>query len=224
MFGVVLTGRRDDWEVVMTSVLVLSDCTVFGLGFAAIGAEDESFEILARANGTEGLQLLATTRPDVIVIDYEIDGGKAIELCARIVQDWPSVPILVLSNVLDDQAVRSSIAAGARGYLYKNADRDRLRAAIEWLKDGQGVLDPLVTLRVMGWATRTGAEATHETLSEKELEVLRLVSRGEPNKRIARAMGVSENTVKTYLRRAYRKLGCHTRSAAAAVLAQRGLL
>jgi len=208
----------------MTSVLVLSDCTVFGLGFEAIGKEDESFDIVGRADATEGLRLLDRSSPDVVVIDYEINGGRSIDLCSEIVQSHPSIPVLVLSNVLDDEAVRSSISAGARGYLYKNADRDRLRAAIEWLKEGQGVLDPLVTLRVMDWATKSGSEGTYETLSEKELEVLRLVSRGEPNKRIARTMGVSENTVKTYLRRAYRKLGCHTRSAAAALLAQRGLL
>ncbi len=208
----------------MTSVLVLTDCTVFGLGFEALAADDDTFELVAQANAQRGMRLLEESRPDVVVLDFGIDGGRAISLCKTISQRWPALPVLMLSNVLDDEAVKAAIEAGARGYLYENADRERLRSAVEWLAQGQGVLDPLVTRRVMNWATRNGSEAAPDTLSEKEVEVLRLVSQGEPNKRIAKAMGVSENTVKTYLRRAYRKLGCHTRSAAAAALAQRGLL
>lgn len=208
----------------MTSLLVLTDCTVFGLGFESIAAEDPTFELIAQTNASDGVRLLEDRRPDVVVVDFGIDGGRAISVCREISQRWPNLPILVLSNVLDDDAVRASIEAGARGYLYENADRDRLRAAVEWLAEGHGVLDPLVTRRVMSWAARASGEAAPDSLSEKEIEVLRLVSQGEPNKRIAKAMGVSENTVKTYLRRAYRKLGCHTRSAAAAALAHRGLL
>jgi DNA-binding NarL/FixJ family response regulator len=208
----------------MTSLLLVSECTIFGMGFEALVADDSTFRFLGSVHPAECVEQLERTTPDVVVVDHSMDAGAAMKVCEAISQRRPRVPILVLSNTLNDDAVRESIESGARGYLYKGADRAYLRSAIYWLAEGQAVLDPRVTRRVIDWATHSALDAGEEGLSGREIEVLRLVCRGEPNKRIAKRMGLTENTVKTYLRRAYRKLDCHTRSAAAAVLAQRGLL
>jgi DNA-binding CsgD family transcriptional regulator len=86
------------------------------------------------------------------------------------------------------------------------------------------VLDPRVTRTVIDWARHDGRPSAGAPLTRREIQVLQLVAKGEPNKRIARALGVTENTVKGYLRRVFEKLGCSTRSAAVAEAARRGLL
>ena len=208
----------------MTSVLLVSDSTIMELGFESLAEDDASLTFLGRVTPRDALKRTDETMPDVLVVDFAVEGGRAVRICEVVSRHRPDVPILVFSNVLDDNAVRAVIDAGARGYLYKNADRSTLRSAIGWLAEGYAFLDPMITRRVIDWATKPGVTPAGEGLSARELEVLRLVSRGEPNKRIAKRMGLTENTVKTYLRRAYRKLDCSSRTAAAAVLAQRGLL
>jgi DNA-binding NarL/FixJ family response regulator len=208
----------------MTTLVLVSDCTVLGMGFEALAANGNGLRFLGVVDPLRAVDTLEAGRPDVLVVDYDLYGGRAVRLCETITRRWPTLPVLVLSSVLDDASVRASIDAGARGFLYKNTDPDELRVAMECLAEGHAILDPKVTARVIQWATQAGLEMPDEGLSGREIEVLRLVSRGEPNKRIARHMGLTENTVKTYLRRAYKKLDCHTRSAAAAAVVQRGLL
>lgn len=209
----------------MSSILLVSESTIMELGFESLAEDDETLIFLGRVSPRDALKRTEEVMPDVLIVDFGTEPGSAVRLCEIVSRHRPGLPILVFSNVLDDTAVRATVDAGAKGYVYKNADRTTLRSAIRWLSEGLGFLDPMITRGVIDWVTtRPGFLPTGEELSARELEVLRLVSRGEPNKRIARQMGLTENTVKTYLRRAYRKLNCSSRTAAAAVLAQRGLL
>jgi DNA-binding NarL/FixJ family response regulator len=208
----------------MTSILLVSESAIAELGFESLAANDDSLTFLGRTDPREADERMAALNPDILVVDFAMEATRVMRLCEHFSQLRPNLPILIVSGVLDGNAVRACIDAGARGYLYKNADRSSLRSAISWLADGYAYLDPVITRHVIDWAARSSVDPASDSLSARELEVLRLASRGESNKRIARRMGLTENTVKTYLRRAYRKLDCRSRTAAAAALVQRGLL
>ena len=206
----------------MTSVLLLSNDTIFSLGLSSLIASDPSMELAHVADETESVwDELALSTPDVIVLDQETTQTE--HLCAELTARYPDVHVLIFASPNQaDAGVHAAVRGGARGYVLKTAEPDQLLAAIKSVAEGNGFLDPSVTLRVISWATGTVSESHPAGLSRREMEVLGFVLEGEPNKRIARRMGLTENTVKTYLRRAYRKLNCRSRSAAAAALARHG--
>jgi DNA-binding NarL/FixJ family response regulator len=186
---------------------------------------DPELEIVGFAlDPDEALVLVEAERPDVVVIDYGLDNEAALPLCRSVTQKHAGLPVLILSPVLSDEGVRGAIEAGARGYVYKDLPQEALSRTLHRLAAGQSVLDPKVTARVMAWAAQGPVDVDADGLSVRERQVVRHVALGEPNKQIAKRMGLTENTVKTYLRRAFRKLDIQSRSAAAAVAARRGLL
>jgi DNA-binding NarL/FixJ family response regulator len=202
-------------------VAVMTDCSVLRAGFERIIEEPDLTLVGFASSSDEMLGLIASASPDIVIVP-SADG--ALEACAAISRRHPTLPILVLSTVLDDGTVRGAIESGAKGFLFKDVDLSEFRSAIKRLVSGESVLDPRATGRVIAWAAQRPVRPEDEGLSPREIEVLRHVVQGEPNKRIARHMGITENTVKTYLRRAYKKLDCHSRSAAAAAVARRGLI
>src|SRR5689334_20891166 len=202
----------------MTRVLVVCTSTAAGLGLEAVVESHPDLEMAGLATDPgRALTLVDETRPDVIVAVVGGDASGAIRLCRG-----SRVPVLLLAAAADDITIRAAIRAGARGFLYESADRTHLASAIGWVAKGESVLDPRITARVMGWAVGSGRE-DGALLSSREAEVLRLASLGEANKQIANEMGLTENTVKTYLRRAFKKLDCHSRTAAAAALSRQGV-
>ena len=206
--------------LVVTTFVVVTDSTLIEAGFEALAASYADLEMLGSGSAADDGGLMLRAQPDVVVIDDGMADGRALGICRAVAR---VKPVLVLSAELTDEAVRGSIDAGARGYLYKDVDTDVLHRTIRRLAAGQSVLDPRVTARVIDWASQFSFDASDETLSGREVEVVRRVARGESNKQIARHLGLSENTVKTYLRRVYRKLDCQGRSSAAAIVARRGI-
>ena len=209
-------GRRE-----AAKVAVLTDCGVLRTGFEALIKGPELSLVGFASTAEDMIALVQSRHPGVLIVP---NGEGSLEACATISRRYPALPILILSTGLDDGSVRGAIEAGANGFLFKDADASEFLTAIKRMVAGESVLDPRVAGRVIAWATQRSIETTDHGLSQRELEVLRHVVRGEPNKRIARHMGIKENTVKTYLRRAYKKLDCHTRSSAAAAVARLGLL
>jgi DNA-binding NarL/FixJ family response regulator len=209
----------------LTRFVVVTDCTMLVMGFEALAEWDADLALVGTGSDTHDVvQLIDRAGPDVVVIDRQLSDDRAVPLCEMISNHKPRVAILVISPDLDDEAVRGAIEAGARGFVYKDMDRSELAATLKRLASGEAVLDPRVTGRVIGWAAKRSGEIAEDGLSGREAEVVRRVAKGESNKQIAKRLGLTENTVKTYLRRAYQKLDCQTRSAAAALAAQRGLL
>ena len=208
-----------------TRFVVLTDCEMLRLGFEAMAANDQRLQLVGAATRSEeGLELVGRERPDVAVIDARLNEDDAFALCTRLSQQYPSVPVLFLSSDLSDETVRGAVDAGALGFVYKDLAPSEFASAIYRLARGEALLDARVTARVLTWASQRRAEANDDDLSHRELEVVKHVAQGESNKQIARRMGLTENTVKTYLRRAYRKLDCQTRSAATALLVRRGVI
>jgi len=204
------------------SLVLVSDSAVCTIGFNALFSDDPDVHpISVVASPDDFMELLKSTIPDVAIVDYDTDG--AIGLTEVMSVRWPLIAVLVVSTLLTDELVRAALDAGVGGFVSKRNEPEYFRKAVKSVADGQSVLDPRVTRSVIAWATgdRAGAEANGR-LSGQELQVLRLVARGESNKRIARRLGLSENTVKTYLRRTFRKINCGTRSEAAARLTRHG--
>src|SRR4029079_16188930 len=102
----------------------------------------------------------------------------------------PQIPVLVLAGGFEDDCIRAAIDAGARGYIDPSTESDYLQLALMWLAQGFAVLDPLLTRGLISWLKTNDVETETDVLSEREVEVLRYVMRGEPNKRIARFMGL----------------------------------
>jgi DNA-binding NarL/FixJ family response regulator len=205
-------------------VVVVDDHELVRTGLATLLGQQEDLRCLGSARtGEEGVELISQLRPDVAIVDYSLPKMNGIEVCEEVVRRFPSTAVIMLSVYMHDEVVIRSVKGGARGYICKDAEMPELVRAVRAVARGEAVVDPKVAGRLMSFATGSGTRS-RMTLSLKETEVLRRVSRGATNKEIARAMGVTENTVKTLLRRILRKLDCHNRSEAAAVAVAQGLL
>lgn len=205
----------------MISLLIVDDHPVVRDGLRGMFSADPRFEVLGEAgDGTEAIAAGEKLRPDVILMDLRMprtDGVTAIkELAKRGVQ----ARVLVLTTYDTDSDVLPAIEAGATGYLLKDSPREELFRAVEAAARGQAVLSPAVATRLMGQMRQPASEP----LSQRELEVLELISQGSTNREAARQLFISEATVKTHLLHVYAKLGVNDRAAAVATAFSRGYL
>jgi DNA-binding NarL/FixJ family response regulator len=184
-------------------------------------ASQPDFELVGEATtGVEAVALAAQLCPDVVLMDLrmaELDGAAAT---AQIRKQQPKTSVLVLTTYESNADILCAIEAGATGYLLKDTPRDELFAAIRTVALGKAVLAPAVALRIL----RQRQMPVEEALSARELEVLTLVARGASNKEIARALYLSEATVKSHLLHLFEKLGVSDRTAAVTVALERGLM
>ncbi len=152
---------------------------------------------------------------------------NGIEAARRIKAEWPDVGILTLTLYDDDQYVYALIDAGAAGYLLKTADGTELVDAIHRIREGEAVLSPAVTRKVLRRMSRSGRPVREKgecPLSERECEVLRLAAGGASNKVMARDLGVSVRTVHAHMRNIFVKLGVASRTEAVMLAVRRGWL
>lgn len=207
-----------------TQVVVIDDHEIIRVGLRSMLDRERDINVIGTAEtGERGLELVEHLQPDVAVVDYNLPGMSGVELCAEIASRWPSIHVVMLTTFLDDAVIRNSLDAGARAYVCKDVEGRDLKRAIRNVTNGESVLDPKVTGRVIRWA-RARSSSHASPLSKREVDVLRLVARGFSNREVAEQLLVSVNTVKTCLSRAMRKLGCHNRSQSVALAARRGLL
>ncbi len=206
------------------SVVVVDDHEIVRVGVRSLLDREHDINVIGTAStGERGFELIGTLHPDVAVLDYNLPGMSGVELCAEIVRRWPDIHVVILTTFLDDNVIRNSIDAGAKAYVYKDVEGRDLKRAVRSVAAGAPVIDGKAAARVLRLA-RTGSSRDPVALSPRETDILRLVTRGLTNSAIGAELGISINTVKTCLNRALSKLGCHSRSAAAAVAAKRGLL
>ena len=205
----------------MISVLIVDDHPVVRDGLRGMFGADPRFEVVGEAaDGAGAIAEGERLRPDVILMDLRmprVDGVAAIKELAK--RGVPS-RVLVLTTYDTGNDVLPAIEAGATGYLLKEAPREELFRAAEAAARGQAVLSPTVATRLLG-QVRKPAE---DPLSERELEVLRLIAKGATNRRVAEQLFISQATVKTHLLHAYAKLGVNDRAAAVAAGFARGYL
>jgi DNA-binding NarL/FixJ family response regulator len=202
-------------------LLIADDHPVVRDGLRGIFEASGEFEVAGEAaNGREAVDRAAALRPDVVLMDLrmpELDGVSAIRALA---QRGVDARVLVLTTFDTDTDVLPAIEAGATGYLLKDSPPEELRRGVRAAARGEAVLSPSVATRLVGQVR----EPAREPLSQRELEILGLISRGCSNREAAARLFISEATVKTHVLHIYAKLGVNDRAAAVAAGFERGLL
>jgi DNA-binding NarL/FixJ family response regulator len=200
----------------MTTVVVADDQPVVLQGFAAIiGAAPDLDVVGSVGDGAALLDLVATTQPDVAVVDIRMPVLDGIAATERITAEHPGTRVLILTTFDLDEYVYDALRAGASGFLLKDVTADRLVEAVRLVADGSMLLGPTVTRRLVeDFATRTPARTPvtgMDGLTPREREVLLAVARGLSNGEIAAELWIAEPTVKSHVSEALRKLGCRDR-------------
>ena len=193
-------------------LLLVDDHEVVRAGLRALLAGIEGMEIVGEAGTVaEAVSEAVRLAPEVILMDLRLPDGTGIDACREILSSAPRTRILFVTSYSDEQAVMSTVLAGAAGYVLKDIDHRTLVAAIRDAAAGRAILDPRITDPVVRRVPNT------EALSAQEQRVLALVVEGKTNKEIAAALGLSDKTVKNYLSNAFQKLGVSRRAQAAAL-------
>ena len=215
-------------------ILVADDHLIIRQGLRLILETAEDFELVGEAaDGAEALRLCAEHHPDVVLMDLRMPGMDGLTAIERLSAEQPHVAVVILTTFNEDELMVRGLRDGARGYLLKDTGREALFDAIRAAARGETLLQADVMAKLLsklsGGATRPGvAESSHRDVStdltDRELEVLKAVARGERSKEIALRLGISERTVKAHLANIYGKLGVDSRAAAIAVAAQHNLL
>lgn len=206
----------------MIRLLVVDDHSLFRQGIVRLLQEQPDFKVVGEAgDGRAAIHLAQQKRPHVVLMDVHMPGGGGIN-AVRGVKQTTSAHVLMLSISDKDQDLMGALAAGADGYLLKSAEPDELCRAIRQVASGQGALAPELTAHVMRTAAKSGFSSVN--LSKRELEVLAHLAAGETTSQIAAALFISENTVKTHVRRILKKLDVANRTEAVARAAALGLI
>jgi DNA-binding NarL/FixJ family response regulator len=202
-------------------VLIVDDHPVVRDGLRGILSSDPEFDVVGEAaDGGEALATASQANPDVILMDLRMPGVGGVAAIRSLADAGVPARVLVLTTYDSDSDVVPALEAGATGYLLKDSPREELVRAIRSAARGEAVLAPSVASRLVS-QLRAPEQAT---LSDRELEVLRLVARGETNRGVAARLFVSEATVKTHLLHIYTKLDVNDRAAAVAAAYERGLI
>jgi len=202
-------------------VLVVDDHPVVRQGLIAILQFEPDIELVGEAaDGREAVRLILERRPDVVLLDLRLPELSGVEVMRAVRPQAPEVRFLVLTTYDTEMYIAPALAAGARGYLLKDAAPDELVRGVRAVMEGRAALEPSVAARLLDRM----AEPEGGELSEREREVLALLVRGASNKGIAHQLGLSENTVKAHVAHIFNKLGVQSRAEAVAVALQRGLV
>lgn len=207
-------------------VVLADDHTVVHKGIRQFLEEEGDIQVVGEAtNGQEAIEQVAELRPDVAVLDIRMPVVTGIEATRRIKAQYPEVKVLVLTAYDDDPYIFALLKAGASGYILKTAESSELMQAIRAVHRGESVLDPAVTQKVVTQLTTgrpAGAQEVVEALTDREIEVLRLVAKGLTNKVIGRELSISDRTVQGHLANIFGKLGVGTRTEAVLLAVQIG--
>jgi len=206
----------------MITVLLVDDHPVVRTGLGGMLDGEPDIAVIGSAgSGAEAVTAVRALAPDVVLMDLRMPGMDGVAATASILATAPATRVVVLTTYENDRDILRAVEAGAAGYLLKDTSRADLVAAVRLAARGETVLAPAVATRLV---TRLRRPAAPESLSPREVEVLRLVARGLSNGEIGRELHISEATVKTHLLRAFAKLDVSDRTAAVTTAMAAGLL
>jgi DNA-binding NarL/FixJ family response regulator len=211
-------------------VVVADDQTMVRAGFRSLLNEEPDIEVVGEAaDGEQAVAAVHRFRPDVALMDIRMPNVDGLEATRRIVADGLATRILILTTFDLDEYVYAGLRAGASGFLLKDASPEQLIAAIHVIAEGEAVLAPTVTRRVVeAFASLPAADdalrGALEVLTAREREVLRLLARGRSNAEIASELFVSETTAKTHVRHVLSKLDLRDRVQAVVFAYESGLV
>lgn len=213
-------------------LLLVDDQSLFREALHTLLGLQPDFEIVAEAeNGERALALARVHQPEVVLMDLRMPVMGGVEATRRLAQGCPGARVIVLTTFEEDEEVFEALRAGAVGYLLKACSADKLCEAVRAAAKGTAVLEPSVAARLMAGvnrlAARDGRKASQplaDPLSERELDVLRLLAAGRSNKEIGSELGITEGTVKNHMTNVLGKLGVLDRTQAALRAREMGLV
>jgi DNA-binding NarL/FixJ family response regulator len=201
-------------------VLLAEDHAVVRAGLERLLATTEDIEVVAGAeDGAQAVKLAAEHRPDVVLMDISMPNLNGIEATKKIVEANEEVQVVVLTSFGEREQIVAALDAGAVGYLLKDADPEEVIRGVRAAARGESPFAPKVARTMLD----ARARRSELQLSRRELDVLRCVSKGLPNKLIARNLGISEKTVKAHLTRIFQQLGVTDRTQAAIWAREHGI-
>ncbi len=210
-------------------VLVVDDHALFRKGVVGVLMEAEGFEVVGEAGeGREALAKVKDLRPDVVVMDIYMPGMNGLETTRRIKEAAPAAKVVILTISEEDENLFEAVKAGANGYMLKSVEPKTLCQTLRGVVRGEAVLSSSMAAKILEefarQSRRSGEGAPGPRLSPKEREVLQLLTRGAPNKEIAAALNITENTVKNHMKSIMEKLHLDNRVQVVAYALRQGLV
>ncbi len=213
----------------MTSVLIVDDDHLMRAGLAELLTADTRIRVVGdAADGLEAVELARALTPEVVLMDVRMPGMDGIAATRRLTAEAPDSKILILTTFEEDDYVFDALGAGASGFLLKRTRPEELIAAVHTIAEGDSLLSPSITRRVIERVTRhptleRAHSSTLDVLTPREREVLELIAGGLANREIAAALVVEESTVRTHVKRILMKLGLRDRVQAVIFAYESGL-
>ncbi|MEU4332937.1 response regulator transcription factor [Nonomuraea dietziae] len=202
-------------------MLLVDDHPMVREGLSSMLRSADGIDVVGQAgSGEEAIAVVAALAPDIVLLDLRMGGMDGVEATAHILRAAPSTKVVIVTTYETDTDILGAVEAGAAGYLLKGSSREELVQAVKATARGETVLTPSLGPKL--FRARLPTEAP--VLSEREREVLQLVSQGLTNVDIGKRLFISEATVKTHLLRSFKKLSVSDRTAAVITALERGLL
>jgi NarL family two-component system response regulator LiaR len=201
----------------MIKVLIVDDHKVVRQGLRFLLEQEDGIEVVGEcADGPTAVQAVRTLQPTVVLLDLFLPGQDGIAVLTQIKQDRPATEVLMLTSSADEEHLLSAVRAGALAYLPKTAGVDQVVTSVRAAARGESVLEPRIAARLVREVREVAARRRPlDQLSPRELEVLAALSRGRSNRQVARALQISEETVKAHVSSILAKLGLADRTQAA---------
>ncbi|PIC70015.1 DNA-binding response regulator [Sporosarcina sp. P2] len=199
----------------MIRVLLVDDHEMVRIGVSTYLQMQPDIEVIAEAeNGQMGVVKALDLRPDIILMDMVMPVMNGAEATAAIIAKWPEAKVIIVTSFLDDDKLYPALEAGAVSYILKTSNAKRVADAIRETMQGQTVLEPEVTSKMMIKMRSGQTHALHEDLTDRELEVLLLLAKGKSNQEIADELFIALKTVKTHVSNLLSKLEVQDRTQA----------
>ncbi|OEH93367.1 response regulator transcription factor [Bacillus solimangrovi] len=199
----------------MINVLFVDDHEMVRIGVTSYLSAQPDIEVVGEADdGIEAVELAFHLRPDVILMDLVMKEMDGIEATKRIIEQWPEAKIIIVTSFLDDEKVYPALEAGATSYLLKTSKASDIANAVRKTYNGQSVLEPEVTEKMMQKMRKGNHIELHEQLTKREMEVLLLMTEGRSNQEIADSLYISLKTAKAHVSNILSKLEVQDRTQA----------
>jgi len=213
-------------EARVARVLIADDQTLFRRGLARLLEEDPRIALIGQAtDGLDAVQKTAALSPDVVLMDLRMPGMDGAEATQQIIREHPEVKVLILSTFEADSYVLQALKAGASGYILKDAEPAAIASSIMSVLSGERVMAGAVANRVLDLLTGSSTpKEFYDGLTAREVEILKLMAKGQANKQIAFNLKISEKTVRNHISHIYEKLQIYDRAQAVLYAVRKALV
>ena len=207
-------------------VLIADDQTLFRAGLGRLLNEDSRVEVVGQAlDGQDAVKQALKLKPDVVLMDLKMPGIDGIEATRQITEADPGIKVLILTTFETNSNVIQALKAGASGYVLKDSSPDAIASSVVAVMSGERVMAGAVANRVLQMLTgATTPKEFYDGLTNREVEILKLLANGMANKQIAYRLKISEKTVRNHVSNTYEKLGIYDRSQAVLYAVRKGLV